>query len=263
MRALNLTGDRFGRLVAISVAPRVEGQNRPVWICKCDCGNEVLLIANRLTSGNTTSCGCFRADEARRRRTRHGHTSTHGASLEYMVWAGMIQRCTNPSHASYQQYGGRGISVHERWSDFRNFIADMGERPTSKHSIDRINNDGNYEPSNCRWATPAEQMSNRSDNRIVEFGGIKKPLSHWARDLGITHSSLAERIDSGRWSLQDALTVGNCKNQKITHNGLTMSRKEWAKYLGVAHSTITQRTRLLPIAEALDPAKIRKRSSKN
>lgn len=262
MKAIDLTGQKFGRLTVIGVAPRQAGQKRPLWVCKCDCGRENRLLAYQLRAGKTKSCGCLAADNARARLMKHGYAAYAKTEPEYMVWAAMIKRCTNQNHDRYKRYGGRGISVCERWKDFRNFIADMGNRPSPIHSIERDRVDGNYEPGNCRWATPEEQASNRGDNRILELNGAKKTLSQWARDIGITHTSLAERIDSGRWSLEDALTTPRSRSQPISYNGLSMTGKQWAEYLGVAFSTIRQRIRLLPIEEALDPSKIRKSPTK-
>jgi len=146
--------------------------------------------------------------------------TTHGMSYssEYKVWAGMKGRCADKKQKSH---GGRGITVCERWQSFENFYADMGPRPSDKHSIERIDNDGNYEPSNCRWATLSEQMRNTRRNRIVEFRGEKRTISEWAVITGLTHKLITWRLNNG-WPAEDALTTPNV-GRKVK------KRKSWCK----------------------------------
>ena len=154
----DLTGRVFGRLTVESQAGI--RSHSAIWNCVCSCGNSVVVDGGSLKSGGTSSCGCFRRDANRAKWTKHGHSPESGNSPTYRSWAGLVARCTNPNHHDWRYYGGRGITVCDRWRDFSNFLSDMGEKPENKNSIDRINNDGNYEPGNCRWATQLEQVRN-------------------------------------------------------------------------------------------------------
>jgi hypothetical protein len=163
---MDLTGKRFGKITVITISNYELGKGVR-WDCKCDCGKEFSTLGINLRTGNTKSCGCLKIESlkttVREKITKHGHCAGGRNSRAYQVWAGMIDRCSRASHEAYENYGGRGIKVCERWlHSFENFLADMGEKPTPKHSLDRFpNNDGNYEPSNCRWATKSQQQFNR------------------------------------------------------------------------------------------------------
>jgi hypothetical protein len=146
-------GDRYGRLIIVS---EVNHPERRTFKCKCDCGNNKIIALTRLRSGITKSCGCYELEG----KTKHKHAPNGKATRTYVTWCNMKTRCNNPNVPYYKNYGGRGIIVCERWNEFKNFLEDMGERPLGT-TIDRINVNGNYEPFNCKWSTPKEQINNR------------------------------------------------------------------------------------------------------
>jgi hypothetical protein len=162
----------------------------------------------------------------------------------YLSWVAMRSRCRNPKDSSYARYGGRGISVCERWSSYALFLADMGFRP-EETSIDRIDVNGNYEPGNCRWATQRQQHNNRRDNHVIQWDGRSQTLTQWARELGIGWATLLSRLD--RWGLPRAFTepLNVAKRTQlrplITHNGKTQSVSDWARELGLKYTTLKAR----------------------
>jgi hypothetical protein len=169
MKIRIMPGDLFGRLTVIERCKEKGANNNAKFLCKCECGNESIAYGNNLKRGHTKSCGCLGDENRSAGVVKHGMSNTG----EYHSWAGMIQRCTNPNHIQYKDWGGRGIKVCERWiNSFENFYEDMGPKPTPGHSIDRWpNNDGDYELVNCRWGTDEQQGGNKRNNRWIEHGG--------------------------------------------------------------------------------------------
>lgn len=210
--APNLAGMRFGRLFVLSKAES-DRRGNAAWFCRCDCGVEKRVLAQSLRSGSTVSCGCYNLELVSGR----GRSLSAGGMRSYLTWDAMIQRCTNPRNKKWHRYGGRGIIIHETWRSFDKFLADMGERPEGM-TLDRINNDGNYEPTNCRWATPITQGNNRGNNRVVKVGNSEMTVSEASRLLGGNRSSVRYRLANG-WSEHDA--VSTPLNSRKKQHGLS------------------------------------------
>ena len=193
---VDLTGLRFGRLTVLRLAPRID---RKQWLCACDCGGTKITEAGRLRAGTVQSCGCLR--------------SVGGLSNTpiYYVWRAMLKRCSNPKHQAWKFYGARGIKVCARWQSFDNFRADMGEPPTGK-SLDRIDNNGDYNSSNCRWATRQEQMRNMRGNRFLTFKGKTQTIAAWADEMGMNQKTLRARLLYG-WGVDKS--ISNPLNKKM------------------------------------------------
>lgn len=196
---IDIAGRRFGRLVALKYA------HNKMWACQCDCGETKLIRSYSLLTGDTTSCGCFHRETA---GLRHGMRHLP----EYGVWVSMRNRCFRNGVKGYENYGGRGITVCDRWNDPKNgfvaFIQDMGRRPSNRHTIERRNVNGNYCPQNCEWATHIVQGRNRRNNRIIEYKGQRKCLSAWAIEAKISSGCLSNRLRKG-WAFGDAIAPEN------------------------------------------------------
>lgn len=197
-RFRDLEGIKFGRLTVLSYAGAI-GHNQ-AWIAVCECGTERSFRASGLIAGTTKSCGCLKKDLHKNHFVKHGDYK----SAEYSTWIKINERCRNKNWKRFKDYGGRGIVVCERWRSYENFLKDMGRKPSPKHSIDRIDNNGNYEPSNCKWATPKEQNRNTRRNVNLTYGSETKCIAEWAEQFGINPGTLRRRIKSG-WSVERAL----------------------------------------------------------
>jgi hypothetical protein len=227
----DLTGQRFGRLVAISYA----GTSK--WLCKCDCGREIATKAQSLKDGVTRSCGCLRIEMFKT------SVRTHGRSHDsvYRTWRAMINRCENKNLEGYYLYGGKGVRVCERWrNSFEAFLEDMGEKPSPAHSIDRIDGSLDYSPDNCRWATKREQADNTSRNTHLTFQGETLNVTQWARKLGINPITLFWRLANG-WSVEEILKTPARRNTPLTFQGETLSIAAWARRVGLSKACLRDR----------------------
>ena len=201
-RLIDLTGMRFGRLVVTGRISRGARKSKaPVWHCICDCGGETATTRGNLKTGKAQSCGCRIKDVNIALRQTHGMAGKHPL---YQTWSSMRKRCNCPTDHAYPRYGGRGISVCARWDNFETFIEDVGERPSARHSIDRKDNDGNYEPGNVRWATAREQEHNKATCLHLTFLGRTQAATDWANQLGLNYLTLYYRLKRG-WSVDRAL----------------------------------------------------------
>lgn len=209
MRLINraVPDERYGRLLVLGQDESVSAlRKESYWRCRCDCGKLHTAKSVALKAGKTQSCGCLRAEACVKSRLTHGHTTGGSTTGEYRVYTSMLTRCTNTNSRYYADYGGRGIGVCERWRhSFAAFLSDMGPRPAGL-TLDRINNNGDYEPSNCRWATWIEQQRNRRNNRRILFRGEALSIAEWAERTGICGSTISRRLDRN-WPVEHALTA--------------------------------------------------------
>lgn len=197
----NLVGCVFERWTVIEYAG--PSKNCAKWLCRCSCGVEKVVYSNSLITGRSSSCGCFAKEMASLNRMEHGHNTRSGQSPTYKSWRNMLRRCTDPKHGSFKNYGGRGIKVCEEWKTFDKFLADMGERESGK-TLDRIDSNGNYEKSNCRWFDMKEQANNRTNNHHLTHNGETHTVSQWAEKLNISDGTIRARLFRG-FSTEDAL----------------------------------------------------------
>lgn len=200
---IDLTGQQFGRL---TVVERAKNEGREVrWLCKCECGNYCVVLRSDLRTGQTRSCGCLKSENSRNMLTSHGMTGTR----LYKIWANMKRRCYSPKSQRYKHYGAKGIRVCDEWkNNFKNFAKWAYENGyTENLTLDRIDINKNYEPSNCRWATWKEQGQNTSRTHWITYNGETHSMSEWADILNINYKALVRRINQSKWSIEKAFTT--------------------------------------------------------
>jgi len=184
-----------------------KGKKRRQYYCRCQCGTERIVLGTNLQQGLSKSCGCYQKENPG--HFKHGHTKKNYATSTYYIWAEMIQRCFTPTHKRFNDYGGRGITVCNRWRDFQNFLSDMGEKPESK-SLDRMDNNGNYEPGNCRWATKDEQINNTRQNVYIDIGEIRITMKQFSRAYGIPYARFRYLYRTRKMSIDQILLREKC-----------------------------------------------------
>ena len=202
-RELEAIGTRFGRLLVIAADRQRTGTTgRSYLIVRCDCGVEKSTRYDGLLSGATVSCGCKKKTHG----LKHGHSRTGSRTSEYLSWATMVARCTNPKATGYEHYGGRGITVCTHWlNSFENFISDMGDKPGAGYSLERIDNARPYEPGNCKWATRMEQMRNTRRVVTITVNGETRCVEAWGMVFGVSARTIRSRLRLG-WTPEDAVT---------------------------------------------------------
>ena len=199
-KRLDLIGRKFGRLTVISFS-HINQRQCTVWNCVCECRNTTQTSGVELVRGHTKSCGCLNIDKLLERSTKHRMADTP----IYTTWQRIKDRCTNPNNPKYKDYGGRGIKVCDKWlKSFDDFFADMKNKPSSCHTIDRINVNGDYEPNNCRWATPKEQANNTRRNRLLTCNEETHTMAEWASIVNINYNTISQRLRRG-WPISKAL----------------------------------------------------------
>lgn len=199
----DLTGQRFGELVAIQRVANGKGRQTR-WLCRCDCGNESVVFASNLVHGMTKSCGCTRIEKTAQKLATHRETNTR----LYQIWYNMITRCYNENDPHYVHYGGRGITVCDEWrtyETFRDWALSTGY--AEDLTIDRIDVNGSYNPTNCQWATRKQQANNKRTSRYIEFNGERHTVAEWADSLGMDKRALWDRLFVQNWSVERALTT--------------------------------------------------------
>lgn len=213
---------RGSRLQILEIARETGKKARA--ICSCTCGGITSVVLSKVKTARTVSCGCLISENvhlAHEKNRKHGMSPASGCISEYSIWAGIKQRCLNKNSKHFKDYGGRGITLCEEWMEFTGFFRDMGHRPTPKHSIDRINNDGGYCPENCRWATRKEQCRNTRKTIMIEFNGESVPLVVAAELIGINEHTLYQRLFRHGWAIEDALSIPTQKPNDRTKDKRT------------------------------------------
>ena len=203
----DLTGQRFGRLTAIKFMG-TNKRGRAEWLCRCDCGTEKVINASNLGNGNTVSCGCLREENRRKLPMSHGESRTR----LYKIWSGMISRCCNPNAHEYENYGGRGVKVCDEWRKYEPFrdwaMANGFDKTATKKecTLDRVDVNGDYEPSNCRWVDMKTQNRNTRGNVLITYKGETHCMSEWAEIAGLKYITFQHRLYAG-WSMEEAMNT--------------------------------------------------------
>lgn len=232
-KVIDMAGKRYSSIVAMHVVGRSTSGDLK-WQFQCDCGTEFQANGYYARIGKIVSCPVCAAERTRLASVKHGLTETP----EFEIWTGIHTRCCNPKSTAFKNYGGRGISICDRWKDsFSNFLADMGKRPSPIHSIERSDNEGNYEPGNCYWATPYEQANNKRTNLKVTIDGVTKNLSEWARQFNVQVSTASLRHKQGLRGID----IFTSTVKHINHQGITDTVSGWSKRTGIKPSTISMR----------------------
>jgi hypothetical protein len=195
-KAVDHSGSRFERLIVLKKDASISV--RSYWVCQCDCGKTISVRASHLLDKTSTSCGCKKLELISKKSKKHGHYVGNRPSPTYSSWSSMRDRCGS-------QPGYESVTICDRWNDFNAFLADMGTRPSLKHSIDRINPFGNYEPNNCRWATMTEQNRNKRNNHVLTYNNETLTITAWAERMKVPHSVLYRRAKLG-WPSEKIIT---------------------------------------------------------
>lgn len=231
----------FGMLTVIGFAKK--SKSHSFWYCECDCGSIITITSCSLVTG-TKSCGCLQQKTVSVTSRKHGHSVNYIITPTYRAWMALRNRCMNPNNKSYADYGGRGIRVCERWDDFNNFLEDMGERPDGM-SIDRKDNNGNYEPGNCRWATKKEQANNKRSNVAIMYNNQSMTISEWADVVGIDAQVIGLRLRRG-WSIERSLTTSESDSRAslsrfLEYGGECLTVTQWANKMNIDAKFIFKR----------------------
>lgn len=244
----DITGERYGMLVVIGLH-ETEKNNGRFWDCRCDCGNIKTIRRCNLTSGSSTSCGCRKNEIRRKELTTHGKTDTR----LYVVWKGMKRRCFGKTHKNYEHYGGRGITVCDEWlgkNGFQNFydwaMANGYDEnaPVGKCTLDRINVNGNYEPSNCRWVEQSVQTRNKRNNHYITYNGQTKTITEWCKEYHICRKTISDYESKyGNEELALEYALKNRRYHRITYKGKTQTVSAWERELGFTHGFLSSRMR--------------------
>lgn len=201
-KLIDLTGQRFGKWEVMKRAANING--KPGWLCRCECGTFRIVSGSNLRGGKSNNCGCVRREKLEKRNTIHGGCGTR----LYGIWCSIKDRTTNKNTPAYRWYGKRGISMCPEWQSFEKFRIWAKNSGYGAHlTIDRIDNDGNYEPNNCRWVTPKQQANNTRKNRMITYNGETHTVSEWAEITGIKRSTISNRINRDEWEIKKALTT--------------------------------------------------------